>query len=80
MFFNVRMNRKMKNFPACLAVLPEQDEFHLGGGALDDGRGVLVAPPIKDLVVNLTDRQTDRQADILLMNFTSRKTHSDASC
>lgn len=33
--------------------LPEQDEFHLGDGALNDGRGVLVTPPIKNLVVNL---------------------------
>lgn len=45
---------------ACTAVLPEQNEFHLGGGALNDGRGVLVAPPIENLVVNLKCRQVWR--------------------
>lgn len=44
-------------FPSCTAVLPEQDELHLGGGTLNDCRGVLVAPPIKNLVVNLKCRQ-----------------------
>lgn len=47
----------MKGFPACLAILPEQNEFHLGSGALNDGRGILVTPPVKDLAVDLTDKQ-----------------------
>lgn len=26
-----------QTFPPCTAVLPEQDELHLGGGTLNDG-------------------------------------------
>ena len=55
--FSHEQTSHLKCFPACFAALPEQDEFHLGGGAFNDGGRVLVTPPIKDLVVDLMDRQ-----------------------
>lgn len=39
--------------------LPEEDQLYFSRGALDDGRGVLVTPPIKNLVVDLVEGQTD---------------------
>lgn len=42
-----------------ISVLPEEDQLYFSSGALDDGRGVLVTPPIKNLVVNLAEGQTD---------------------
>lgn len=63
-----------QSLPACLAVLPEQDEFHLGGGALNDGRCVLVTPPIKNLVVNLMEKR--RQSDEFRCSCSYKK-HED---
>lgn len=42
-----------------ISVLPEEDQLYFSSGALDDGRGVLVTPPIKNLVVDLAEEQTD---------------------
>lgn len=54
MINNLPLSHKhMLSQHALQSVLPEEDEFDLRSSALDNGRGVLVTPPIKNLIVDL---------------------------